>query len=126
MTIRNEPLDCEVYANAAEQIYRPNYEKLAEQFAIREQQTPEPDPNPDRNLPAARADEPDRLQVDGWIPQDLNRHRALLCATMRYGEPLSILARMWGKRSIGFFAPPTSSTAGRCGVLSRARGICRR
>jgi phage terminase large subunit GpA-like protein len=52
---RNEPLDCEVYANAAEQIYRPNYEKLAEQFAIREEQTPEPDPNPDRNLPAARA-----------------------------------------------------------------------
>jgi phage terminase large subunit GpA-like protein len=52
---RNEPLDCEVYANAAEQIYRPNYEKLAEQFAIREQETPEPDPNPDRNLPTARA-----------------------------------------------------------------------
>jgi phage terminase large subunit GpA-like protein len=51
---RTEPLDCEVYANAAEQIYRPNYEKLAIQFATLEPPKPPPDANPDRNLPIAR------------------------------------------------------------------------
>jgi phage terminase large subunit GpA-like protein len=50
---RNEPLDCEVYANAAEQIFRPNYEKLAEQY----QAETEPAPrsiNPDMDLPKQR------------------------------------------------------------------------
>jgi phage terminase large subunit GpA-like protein len=54
---RNEPLDCEVYANAAEQIHRPNYEKLLAQFSGEpedEQPLPGPDYNPDRFLPVAR------------------------------------------------------------------------
>lgn len=49
---RNEPLDCEVYANAAEQIYRPNYAKLAELYLsepIPEVQR-DPNENPDRNM----------------------------------------------------------------------------
>ncbi len=47
---RNEPLDAEVYANAAEQIYRPNYEKLAKEFSG-EDETIDPHPGPDHNLP---------------------------------------------------------------------------
>jgi phage terminase large subunit GpA-like protein len=47
---RNEPLDAEVYANAAEQIYRPNYEKLAKEFSG-DDETPLNHPGPDHNLP---------------------------------------------------------------------------
>jgi phage terminase large subunit GpA-like protein len=47
---RNEQLDCEVYCNAAEQIYRPNYEKLAKEFSG-EDETPERHGGPDHDLP---------------------------------------------------------------------------
>ncbi len=47
---RNEPLDAEVYANAAEQIYRPNYEKLAKEFSG-EDESPSNHPGPDHDLP---------------------------------------------------------------------------
>ncbi len=47
---RNEPLDAEVYANAAEQIYRPNYERLAKEFSG-EDETPIQHGNPDHDLP---------------------------------------------------------------------------
>jgi phage terminase large subunit GpA-like protein len=47
---RNEPLDAEVYANAAEQIFRPNYEKLAKEFSG-EDETPERHGGPDHDLP---------------------------------------------------------------------------
>ncbi len=50
---RNEPLDCEVYANAAEQIYRPNYEKLRNQFLTEELPPPQL-PNPDMARPTPR------------------------------------------------------------------------
>jgi phage terminase large subunit GpA-like protein len=53
---RNEPLDCEVYANAAEQIFRPNYEKLMAEYSTETTPAPPPAPNanPDMNLPTAR------------------------------------------------------------------------
>lgn len=53
---RNEPLDCEVYANAAEQIFRPNYEKLMKEYSAETaDSTPAvPNANPDMNLPTAR------------------------------------------------------------------------
>lgn len=49
---RNEPLDCEVYADAAERIYRPKYDKLIEQHKTENEPPPRPDPNdnPDKNL----------------------------------------------------------------------------
>jgi phage terminase large subunit GpA-like protein len=50
---RNEPLDAEVYANAAEQIYRPNYEKLAKEFSG-EDESPLNHPGPDHDLPLPR------------------------------------------------------------------------
>lgn len=37
---RNEPLDAEVYANAAEQIYRPNYAKLQQEFSTGDEIVP--------------------------------------------------------------------------------------
>jgi phage terminase large subunit GpA-like protein len=46
---RNEPLDAEVYANAAEQIFRPNYEKLAKEFSG-EDESPEYHDNPDHGM----------------------------------------------------------------------------
>lgn len=56
---RNEPLDTEVYANAAEQIYRPDYEKLMAEYKLDSERDGRPakadvDLNPDRNLPALR------------------------------------------------------------------------
>lgn len=46
---RNEPLDAEVYANAAEQIFRPNYEKLSKEFNG-EEEIPVRNENPDAGM----------------------------------------------------------------------------
>jgi phage terminase large subunit GpA-like protein len=61
---RNEPLDAEVYANAAEQIFRPNYEKLAKEFSG-EDETPEYHDNPDHGMviPAPRMNR----MVSKWL-----------------------------------------------------------
>jgi len=72
---RNEPLDCEVYANAAEQIFRPDYEKLSAEYMIVgtvvEHPVVDAGENPDRNFlpPRQRFSRADRM--DGWIPKGL-------------------------------------------------------
>ncbi len=62
---RNEPLDCEVYANAAEQIYRPNYEKLRKQYEVKNDRPVQKSAyhNPDLDLPKARP----RMSRGKWM-----------------------------------------------------------
>src|SRR5262249_55923632 len=52
---RNEPLDAEVYANAAEQIYRPNYEKLSREYQSDDEAAPTARPDDDLHLPRQRS-----------------------------------------------------------------------
>ncbi len=59
---RNEPLDCEVYANAAEQIFRPNYEKLRKEYCGLEEIKPRSE-NPDMDLPKLRP----RISGSKWM-----------------------------------------------------------
>jgi len=60
---RNEPLDAEVYANAAEQIYRPNYEKLSREFQNAGDEVLVRSINPDMDLPKI----PPRMSRSRWM-----------------------------------------------------------
>jgi len=59
---RNEPLDAEVYANAAEQIYRTNYERLRKEFEADDVPVPR-QVDHDMNLPVVRP----RMSRSRWM-----------------------------------------------------------